>query len=81
MFITGVKTSQKNSLKEGGANKMNKTFLKGFVCGVLAIMLMFLFIKLMAYAVSKEATHATSRSEDYASEMEAARRENEGLLR
>ena len=59
---------------------MNKTFIKGFVCGVLATILMFLFIKVLADAVSKEAELATSRSESYASEMEEARREN-GLSR
>lgn len=60
---------------------MNKSFLKGFVCGVIATVLMFLFIKIVADAVSKEAELATSRNESYSSEMEASRRANEGLLR
>lgn len=59
---------------------MDRTFIKGFICGILATILMFLFIKVLADAVSKEAELATSRSESYASEMEEARREN-GLPR
>ena len=60
---------------------MNKTFIKGFVCGVIAIILTFLFIKIMATAVTKTAEYETHKSESYASEMAEARRANEGLYR
>lgn len=60
---------------------MNKSFIKGFVCGVIATILMILFIKIAADAVVKTADYETRKSESYASEMEEARRENEGLPR
>lgn len=60
---------------------MNKTFLKGFVCGVIAVLFIYIFIKSTADAVTKTAEYETRKSESYASEMEEARRENEGLLR
>lgn len=60
---------------------MNKSFVKGFICGVIATILMILFIKMMATAVAKTADYETRKSESYASEMEAERSKNEGLLR
>lgn len=60
---------------------MNKSFVKGFICGVIATILMMLFIKMMVYAVAKTAEYETRKNESYASEMEAERSKNEGLLR
>lgn len=50
---------------------MNKSFIKGFICGVIATILMFLFIKIMANAVIKTAEYETRKSESYASQVEA----------
>lgn len=60
---------------------MNKSFIKGFICGVIATILMILFIKMLAEAADKEAAIVARRNESYASEMEAERHKNEGLPR